>query len=345
MKNLIGFIVLLLIAVAAYVLLSDEEILKPNTEDYKDFAIEDTAAVDRVFMSQPNGKQILISRRENGVWTVNNSFPARTDAIQLILKTLHDIKVKGSVAQETFDHTIKRLATGATKVEFYTGGPKPEKTWYIGDVTPNRVGSYMLLEKDGKKSSQPYITHMLMERGFLGTRFFLDPLLWKDRVILKSDPKEIKSVRVEHFYDTATSFVIEQVELGKFSITNLKTMETEALGDELAVPYFKEFSTVYYEYIDKKTSAEELDSIYSVLPRHKIEVIMNDGSKNLIKTYNMPVLPGSKLAGKVINYHPERMYADTSHLGKSVHPIVPNLTFDKIVPRWEDFKSSTTVEK
>ena len=184
MKNLIGLIILVIFAITAYFLLAEKNsFVSDSTEDYKDFAIEDTASVSKIFLSRTSGEKLLLTRVNGSDWVVDNNFPARKDGVNLILKTLSDIKVSGVVAKDQMEHTIKRLATGAIKVEFYTTDSKPSKTWYIGDPTSSRLGTYMLLEKDGKKSSKPYITHMIMERGYLGTRFFIDPILWKDRIV------------------------------------------------------------------------------------------------------------------------------------------------------------------
>ena len=303
MKNLIGLIILVVFAITAYFLLDEKNsFVSNNTEDYKDFAIEDTAAVSKIFLSRASGEKLLLTRVNASEWIVNNSFPARKDGVDLILKTLSDIKVSGVVAKDQMEHIIKRLATGATKVEFYTTDSKPAKTWYIGDPTASRLGTNMLLEKDGKKSSKPYITHMIMERGYLGTRFFIDPTLWKDRVVMKCNPKDIKSVEVKHANDTLDSFKLEQYELGKFKVTNLNENSTEELSPQIAVPYLKEFSGVYYEYFDQQTSADIIDSVYSVLPRHIVKITMNDNKEFIIKTYNMPVKEGSLLDGKVIDY-------------------------------------------
>lgn len=345
MKNIIGIVVLIIVGAIAYYLLREDSTVTVNTEDYKDFAIEDTAAVDQIFMSQNNGKKILLSRRENGIWMVNGEFPARKGAINLILKTLNSVKIRGNVAKEDMRDVIKRLATSSTKVEFYAGDGKPAKTWYIGHPTPNRMGTYMLLEKEGKKSSKPYVTHLLSEKGYLSARFFLEPLLWKDRVVMKTDPESIKSVEIKHYHDTSTSFRIDQYELGKFKMTNLRTYASNELPAVLAVPYLKNFKAVFYEYIDQKTGKEELDSIYATIPRHTVRIETQKGEEFIIKTFNMPVIEGAKLGGKLINYHPERMYAYSSFLGKDVHLIVQNLTFDPLVPSLEDFESSTTVEK
>jgi hypothetical protein len=346
MKNLIGFILLVTIGIAAYFLvIREQKFTSINNDELRDFAIEDTAQVTKIFLSQPNGKKLLLTRIDSSAWLVNNSFEARTDAIELILKTLADIKVMGVVPEDQMNHTIKRLATGSTKVEFYTDNSTPDKTWYIGDATENRLGTYMLLEEEGIKSSKPYVTHLLMERGSLGSRFFLDALLWKDRVVMKCDPKQISSVEVNHTIDSSISFKIDQYQLGKFKLTNLNENITAELSPQIAVPYLKEFASVFYEYIDQKTSKESLDSVYSVLPRHSVVIKFNDGEEIVMKTYNMPIRKGAELDGKAITYHPERMYIYTSFLGRAAHPIVQNLTFDKLVPSLKQLTSSTTVEK
>lgn len=344
MKNFIGIALLIVLIVIAYfVFIADPK--EGTREDFKDFAIEDTASVDKIFMSQPNGKKLLLTRAEDGVWMVNNKFPARPDAVKLILTTLHDIKVSGPVSKETFEHVIKRLATGSTKVEYYSGEENPEKVWYVGDATASRYGTYMLLEKDQKKSKNPYITHLLMERGSLDSRFFLDPILWKDRVVLKLNPETIKSIEIKHSYDTATSFKVEQLELGKFTVENLETKQVRKLDAQVAVPYLKGFSAVYYEYIDVKTKKEELDSIYSSIPRHEVTIQTKNGKNYKLQSFNMPVAKDATIGGKPINYHPERMYCYSSELGEEVHSIVQNLTFDPLVPPYEVLISSTNVEK
>ncbi len=345
-KNLFGIVILIVLAALAYFLFFEETtILTSEDQDFKDFAIEDTSSIDKIFLSQPNGKKLLLSRRETGVWMVNNSFPARMDAVELILRTALDVKVLSPVSKKSFESVVKRLATGSTKVEYYQGEGEPVKTWYIGDATASRMGTYMLLEKEGVISSKPYVTHRLMERGYLGTRFFMDPLLWKDRVMMKCNPMDIASVEVKHQVDSLISFRIDQVGDAEFEITNLETNETSPLGTNAAIPYLNNFEGVYYKYIDKKRGQAELDSIYNSLPRHEIYIRLKNGKKIEMRTYNMPVMPGSTFAGKPIDYHPERMYSFTTELGDKVHPIVQNLTFDVLLPSFKDFQSLTTVEK
>ncbi len=210
-KNGLALLLLLALLALAYWIYQSQDSSTKLARDYKDFAIEDTAAVDQIFLSNLEGKKVLISRREDGIWRVEGKYRAREDAVFLILKTAHDIQIQSPVPKSQYTSVISRLAGLSTKVEFYTGGEKPSKIWYVGHATASKVGTYMLLEKDGEKSGKPYVTHLLMERGSLSSRFFLDPMLWRDRAMLRLKPENIKSIEVKHAYDTATSFRIEQL--------------------------------------------------------------------------------------------------------------------------------------
>lgn len=345
MKNLIGLIIVLILGGIVYWVFSGQD-KSSNTAVYKDFAIEDTANVDLIHISQLDGNEITISRRDFDEWMVEGEFPARTDAIELILTTLHDIKVQAPVSKETFDWVVKSIAANHTKVEYYKNGKEdPEKVWYIGEATASRVGSYMLLERDGKKSAKPFITHLLMERGYLGSRFFVDKKLWRDRIVMRSNPQEIQKIEVKHASDTAGDFSIEQYKKNHFRITNLENNQSRELAPELAIPYLKHFSGVYYEYIDQRTPKEKLDSLYLSPTRHEIKLQLFDGKTIELRVYHMPVRKGATLGGKLLKHHPERMYVYSSELGEDEHAVVQNLTFDPLVPGIEEFTSSTTVEK
>lgn len=345
MKNIIGLLLLIGLAFAAYWLISNQGEINKPLKDLSEFAIEDTASVDKIFISNLEGKEVLITRRGFKEWKVNGEYKAREDAIELLLRTAHDILIQAPVSKEYKPVVIKQLATSATKVEFYAGGNQPIKTWYIGFPTASKVGTYMLLETEEGKSANPYITHLLMERGSLKSRFFMDPILWRDRAMLRLKPENIKAVQVEHRSDTMQSFRLEVLGKDQYQIINLETDETFPLASQIAFPYLEFFRGVYYEYIDFKTPEEILDSIFHQKPRHRVQVIDNDGNQYDLRAFDLPVKEGATLQGKPIYANPERMYAYSSELGHEVHAIVQNLTFDKLLPSFEDLLSSTTVEK
>jgi hypothetical protein len=150
---------------------------------------------------------------------------------------------------------------------------------------------------------------------------------------------------VVHKYDSLISFALRKNADGKYSIENLETAKTYEADPQRVIPYLKGFEAIYYEYIDRKSSEEHLDSIYTSTPRHQIEITLENGEEFSMKTYNMPVRQGAKLGEKLIDYNPERMYIFSSYMRTKHHPIVQNLTFDPLVIDFKYFASSTTVEK
>ena len=67
---------------------------------------------------------------------------------------------------------IKRLAVNHKRVDIYDQKNKLIKTWYIGSPTPDHLGTFMLLKKDGIKGSRPYIMFKPGVYGSLDVRFF-----------------------------------------------------------------------------------------------------------------------------------------------------------------------------
>lgn len=343
MKNWLLLILLIVLASAAYYFYSTDG-KATNKEDFKDFAIEDTANISRIFIGDINGKHVTLNK-DGKIWRINNNYEARPDAIGLILKTVHDIKIQSPISKNKIETVIKRMASNSVKVEFYDKTDALLKTWYIGDPTPSRVGTYMLLEKEGKKSSKAYVTHLLTEKGSLKSRFFRDSLLWRDRIMLKVNPQKIKSIEVVHSVDTNVSFKITN-DNNVFSAIDLENNQTRSIPAEIAIPFFKKYKSIYYEYLDNRTPESMMDSIKNSTPRHLITIHMDNGEQFKLSTYFMPVREGATLNnGEPIDYNPERMYAFCSDMDPDVNPIVQNLTFDPLVPSFKAFTQSTNVDK
>ena len=118
-KNKIYLILfIILIALAAWFYFNEKNsTIKP---ELRDFAIEDTASVSKIFMVNKNNKSILLERLNKGTWQVNGKYIARKDAVDLILKTLKRIDIKSPVSKASFENVVRNLAATNTKVDIYT---------------------------------------------------------------------------------------------------------------------------------------------------------------------------------------------------------------------------------
>ena len=91
--------------------------------ELRDFAIEDTGAIERIFIADKLGHTSLLERKGTGYWTVNDKYTARQDAVKNLLITLSKMKVKAPVAESMEANVLKDLSGPVQrKVEVYAGG-------------------------------------------------------------------------------------------------------------------------------------------------------------------------------------------------------------------------------
>jgi len=209
MKNnkLVLLILLLAVLIAAYFYFDTLTHVKGAKFD---FAIKDTNSIDKVFIADAQGGNITLVRGKNG-WLVNEKYNARPDNIRLLMKTFSRIAVKSPVPKASFETVVRKIATGATKVEIYQGTEKPSKIYYLGGSTMDQTGTYMLLETEGVKSTVPYIMHIPGFRGFLTSRFFTNNDEWRDPVIFNFAAKDINKLEVTYFEMKNSLFLLKEI--------------------------------------------------------------------------------------------------------------------------------------
>src|SRR6185312_12300142 len=164
-----------------------------------DFAVQDTASITKITLADKQNRTIVLTRVSKSQWRVNDDYFVRSDAINTLLETIRLVAVKTLIDQKQWDHVIKDLATNSTKVEIYAGDKKI-KEYYVGDATADNLGTYMLLvnPSNDENYKQPYVTYIPGFDGFLTTRYFTLEDRWRDRVILRYYPNEIKSVTLSY---------------------------------------------------------------------------------------------------------------------------------------------------
>ena len=94
-KNLVILAIVVVIGIVA--LLVARHGAKPATFD-QDFHIEDIDAVTKIFMADKQDNQVLLQRvadsTSDTMWTVDGIFPASQPMVDLLLETLHDMRIR-----------------------------------------------------------------------------------------------------------------------------------------------------------------------------------------------------------------------------------------------------------
>ena len=185
-KILIIAVVVLGILVSYFIYTSNNQTLRGELSD---FAVEDTASIDKIFLADKLGHTSLLTRVSSSEWRIDE-YLARQDAINTLLFTIKKMIVKAPVAKSMEPKVLKDMAgVGQRKLELYSGG-RLLKTIFIGVETMDKMGTYMLIEG----STVPFEVHIQGHRGFLQGRFITDARLWRDPAIFKYDYRDIRKI-------------------------------------------------------------------------------------------------------------------------------------------------------
>ncbi|MCX7862785.1 MAG: DUF4340 domain-containing protein [Bacteroidales bacterium] len=249
-------------------------------KELKDFAYDDTSSVNKIFLANKNNETILLERINVNKWLVNKKFIARQDAINILLDAIASIQVKSPVPKNSFEQITKLLATRSTKVEIYAND-KLVKTYFVGDPTPDHLGTYMILEN----SSVPFIVHKPGFMGYLSIRYFTDETEWRDVSIFPVPISQVYSIQVVYPADIKNSYQIIRKSVGIYELTNINnepiTPFDTILVKETAISIVKSKVSRWLKYNVK----QKIDSLKNFTPIANITLKTINGNKYTLSLY------------------------------------------------------------
>jgi len=306
-------------------------------EVYSDFAIADTSAVDKIYISDATGADITLTRGDDGrFWMINDEFKAREDASRLLLKTFARIGVKAPVPAPTQPTVISMIAGTGTRVEIFENG-KFSKAYLIGTCTQDHFGTYMVLEHaDGSRSAEPLIMHMEGFTGCLRQRFFTNEEEWKYTGIFDYPKLDISKVEMINHEAPENSFAIEygggnDLRLQtKFGDRYLPVFDTLAVKD-----YLLKYKKVHFETFNSHLSPAGEDSLLNTLPAYTLRVTENSGDVKKVDIYwKKPIKAQLDHQGEIMDWDGDRMFGCTD--GNDV-VLVQRYGFDPLLQGIDQF--------
>ncbi len=309
-KKLIIFLVLLLVGIALYLWLQPDDSVAFRQE-MRDFAVENTDAIDKIFISDKNGETVTLSK-EGAIWKVDGKFNARPDAIETLLHTIKKVKVKNRIPKEGLSQIIKNIAVQNKKIEIFSNG-ELIKSYFIGGKTMDSQGTYMLMQDvaSGLNSTVPFVTHIEGFDGYLTERYIAKADLWRDARILYFPEMNIKSIELEYPGQKASSFKIGMEE-GKISLFPLNSNAPVASDPALLKTYLLNFKEIAAESFITQENKKKLDSLLQLQAVFILTVKDTEGNKTTIKGYPRKTQAGeTDYEGKAIEYDVDRFYGIT----------------------------------
>ncbi len=222
-----------------------------------DFAIEDTASITKIFLADTKNEQSLLERQPDGTWMVNGKFKADENKLNLLLQTMHDMKLRNPVSSAEHNTVIKELTVAGIKVEFYTAKGLL-KTIYVGQITLDQSGTYMMI--DG--SSAPFITHIPGFVGYLTPRFNTRQIKWKSKLIFDSKPETIQRIEVQYPAAPQKTFAIDNTQITQPVVFDGigKKVDADVNFTKFVVASFNQ---LYCEGFDDNFTQQQQDSIFN----------------------------------------------------------------------------------
>lgn len=327
---LLGFLLLAGLGFFAYRLIS-----KKGKSDDKvaafNFEITDTASVDRIIITEPNGLEIEVVR-DGKNWTRSSGECVQISLVNSILDAAYNVRFKGYIPENGVKNVTNRMATIGTKVQFFVNGDW-YKTWYIGSSTPDHYGTYMLVESEEYgKSDLPVIAELKNMKGIISPRFFADPRRWECTRIFAYEPNEIQEVSVRFTQRPDRSF-----QLKKKGNTHVVTQNNRPVQvhPQMISRYLLNYRRVHFELPNFELTDRQVDSVRKSTPFCILEVKSTKGEDIKLRMFRRKSDSGEKEVddfGDEVDYDINRFWCELpgGKLVKCQYFVFNPLTMGKI---------------
>ena len=246
-----------------------------------EFAVQDTAAVYKIFLADRNGKKVTLTRLNNVDWQLDGKYKAQPNAVFNLLNTIKRVDLKYRLARNAVPNVVQDMAGEGIKVEIYNKNNDKLKVYYVGGSDADGYGTYMMLEG----SNEPYCTHIPGFDGGLRPRYFTDTDDWRDRMIFTLKPEEIKTVSVDYPLQKANSFRLtndgnnSKVEPFYSTTPQLQRPPTKGLVES----YLSNYKFLGIEGFENHN--EKRDSVKTTAPFAYINLVTKKGDSTKLTLY------------------------------------------------------------
>ncbi len=234
----------------------------------KDFHIEDTSSIVKIFLSDRKGNNIVLEK-SNNKWYANNKYKVRKDAIQTLLYTIRNIRIQQPLPNSYYETVIKNMSTSGVKVEIYTNNKKPKISYTIGGTTPSQLGNYMILNNE----KEIFTVELPGFNGYLSPRYgiqanSIDINSWRSTEIFDIKPKHINNIRLNNIKIPNNSFTIKKDSLSNYNLFNQKNKQVYSNPLKL-IKYLNSFRYINCEaFRDEEKNFDKKNIIYELSIQH-----------------------------------------------------------------------------
>lgn len=290
-------IVLIFAGVGLYFLYNRER--TPDLAVEYRYAVTDVEQIGRISINYRLMDPDILLERKQDFWELNGKYRAREDAINNLLDALKKIDLQFIPNAAARENMIRDLAATGTKVEIYNHRGEVIKAFFIGGVTPDERGTFIIM--DGSRS--PAVVSL---KGFEGTirPFFIMPESdWRDRIIFREDPDRISELTVYYPGEEHLSFSIIKRDQAYQVVTPWKSPGGE---DPAPRPGTVEAYLWKYRSVGAEALLNDPDlrkSLLNKVPFVQITIRRTDHSEYSARFYPVVINGGERISQRIERYH------------------------------------------
>lgn len=330
-KTLLLLILFLAIGGATMYLTTKKDTKTTILTEERNFAVADIESVYKVFIADRNGKSVTLERKKN-YWQLNKKYKANPNAVSNLLNTIQKLKIKYTPPKAAVKNIIHDIATNNIKVEVYNKSGEKLKVYYVGGVTNDEFGTYMIKED----AEAPFITYIPGFEGSLRVRYMTEEIDWRDKAIFNERLPDIQSVSIEYPKQKNKSFKLEKINeafvLAPFYPNTPKAKRELPKG--VAEQYLVGFERLVAE--NFMNTYESKDSVRQLLPFSIIRFKAVDDAEKVVKLH--PIIKRSK-AGQILLDDKGRQIVEKYHADVNGEDfmLIQQLVFGKILWGYDNF--------
>lgn len=304
-----------------FYLMQGEDRSSTLTMEERNFAVEDTAAIYKIFLADRFNHQTTLVR-EGQRWLYEGKYTASSNVMDNLLDAIKRVKMQFKPPNASIKNLIKSLATEGIKVEIYDRQNQLMKSYYVGGSTPDERGTYFMVEG----AEQPYVASI---PGFTGNIRFRYNLLgddWRDKAVFNVPAAQIQTLSINYPLQRSESFTLNKTgqsyEVKPFYALTKPLNAAPNLGRIQSFLYH--FDRIVAEAFIN--SHPKKDSILQQIPFCEILLVTVQGDSTAVAfhpRYFQTAPSGAQSSQRIV----ERYYA---HVNQEDFMLVQNEVFKKI---------------
>jgi hypothetical protein len=339
MKKFLPYIIvfILLVAGVCYFIYH----YSPSTLEKKEseFAVPHIEDVTQVRLTDVQGDAIVLTKKDNK-WIVNGKYDVNESTRGLLFTALQKLEVNYRSPANAEKNVLKDLSDMHTKCEIYLNNDdKPSKVYYVGGPTADGLGTYMIMEHDGRMARHSYVTHLPGIRAYLTGRYYPGLDRWRSIWIFRDNDQTIQSLKVTYNREMQKSFEITRVAKDSFIIANGEGMTTEQPKQKFIHQYLSFYEGLPLEMFKNNDTLARDTAVGPATPFCTITLRRTDQTQSTAIIYYIPVNEQTHVQfdddGRKLLYDIEHYYVLFND--KKDFAMIQYYTWGKVLHSYQDF--------